>query len=101
MNADEIIHCMASDYFVNVLKQEDPDRVARIMMKVINLGPNASLHFMTELTNLTCTFTNYLSECAKHSSSISSDDLRCIINRMCTGLEKGDLTLKCGNYKNE
>ena len=84
MHSDEIIHMMATKYFVNTMKR-DAKQATDVMVTVIRMRPNASLRFMGETANLINEFHTYLERCSKCTIR-DRTDMECIIDQICNGL---------------
>jgi len=96
LDNDQIIHLNAQQLFCFILERNAKQGVD-LMQYTISRGPDETLRFLGEISNLVDHFREYLSECAKYGMCRSSD-FECALRRFIDAQKKGEHLIKVGEW---
>ena len=96
MDNDQMIHLNAQQLLCYILERK-AKRGVDVMQYTISRGPDETLRFLGEISNIVDKFRAYLSECAKYGMSGVSD-FECALQRFTSAQKNGDHLIKVGEW---
>ena len=96
MDNDQIIHLNAQQLFCFILER-NAKRGVDLMQYTISRGPDETLRFLGEISNMVNKFAQFMGECAKYGMCNVSD-FDCAIHRFIDAQKKGEHLIKVGEW---
>ena len=96
MDNDQMIHLNAQQFFCFILER-NAKRGVDLMQYTISRGPDETLRFLGEISNIVDRFCQYLSECAKYGMCDVSA-FKCALRRFTDAQKNGEHLIKVGEW---